>query len=179
MKIPIVDENDNVIGEEERSVVHEKGLNYRSVNIVFITPDQKIIFQKRSKTKETNPGLLSCTVGGHVDAGDSYESAAIREIEEETGVIPKPEKMKFVTKIRLSSKNANGLVSERFSAIYCYPFHDDITSLVVEPGENDGFVAYGVEEIKVHKEEINPVLTTPEFLALYPKMFAALYENQN
>lgn len=80
MKIPIVNEQDEVIGEEERSIIHQKGLLHREAHVIFITPDKKIIFQKRGLNKETYPGLLDWTVGGHVDsANDSYEQTAERE----------------------------------------------------------------------------------------------------
>lgn len=80
MKIPIVDEQDNIIGEEERSVVHKKGLRHREVHVWLLTEDKKIVFQKRALDKETWPGFLDATAGGHVDAeAESYQIAAERE----------------------------------------------------------------------------------------------------
>jgi len=80
MRIPIVDEKDNIIGEEERSVIHQKGILHREVHVWFITPDRKIIFQKRKLGQETYPGLLDATAGGHVDRReDSYKNSAERE----------------------------------------------------------------------------------------------------
>ena len=36
--------------------------------------------------KQESPGLWASSVSGHVDAGESYDEACIREIEEEVGL---------------------------------------------------------------------------------------------
>lgn len=84
--LEIVDENDNVIGIASRREIHEKGLLHREVHVLFITPTGDLIFQKRSMTKDTNPGCLTVAVGGHVGVGDSYALTAQRETKEETGL---------------------------------------------------------------------------------------------
>ena len=42
--------------------------------------------QKRSKTKDLQPGLWAISVSGHVTKGQTYEEAAAREVQEELGV---------------------------------------------------------------------------------------------
>lgn len=82
----IVDEDDNIIGQETRSEVHRLGLLHHEVHVYFITSNKEIIFQHRAKDKDFYPDLLDATVGGHVDLGDDYKETAIREVEEETGL---------------------------------------------------------------------------------------------
>jgi isopentenyldiphosphate isomerase len=84
--LDVVDENDNVIGQEPRSKIHREGLFHREVHVLFITPNKEIIFQKRGINKDSYPGLLDATVGGHVSQGETYETAALKEMEEETGI---------------------------------------------------------------------------------------------
>src|SRR5574343_530627 len=84
--LDIVNENDEIIGQDTRENVHKFGLLHREIHIWFITPDGNMIFQHRAKDKDTYPDLLDATVGGHVDQGMTYEESAIKEMEEETGL---------------------------------------------------------------------------------------------
>ena len=80
MKIPIVNENDEVIGEEERLIIHRDGLRHREIHAWLVTPERKFIFQKRGEHQETWPGYWDVTVGGHVDTEkETYEQTAERE----------------------------------------------------------------------------------------------------
>ncbi len=45
-----------------------------------------IILQKIALTKKVDAGKWSYSAGGHVDAGESYEQAALRELKEEMGI---------------------------------------------------------------------------------------------
>lgn len=83
-RIDIVDDNDNVIGNELKSVCHLNKILHRGSNI-FIFKDEtfkEILIQKRSSIKMTNPSKL-CTPGGHVGTGETYLDAAKREFLEE------------------------------------------------------------------------------------------------
>jgi len=82
----IVDERNNVIGQELRTVAHRRGLWHRSVNVFLFTRDGKLLVQRRSKTKETFPGALDCSVGEHARAGEICAQTAVRGLQEEVGV---------------------------------------------------------------------------------------------
>lgn len=84
--LDIVDEHDNVIGQEEKRRAHELGLRHRVVHVHVFRPDGKVILQRRSFKKEHGGGLIDASVGGHVQAGESYEDAAMREMHEELGI---------------------------------------------------------------------------------------------
>jgi isopentenyl-diphosphate Delta-isomerase len=82
----VVDENDEVVGQEKRSIVHRKGLRHRAVHILIFNAKGELFLQKRSKTKDVAPGLWDSSACGHVDSGETYDVAAIRELGEELGV---------------------------------------------------------------------------------------------
>lgn len=82
----VVDSCDNVIGQATRAEVHANKWLHRAVHILIFTPGENVILQRRSFAKDTCPGLLSSSCAGHVDAGESYDFAAIRELEEELGI---------------------------------------------------------------------------------------------
>lgn len=83
-----VDKDDQELGTITRQEAHNGSRKiHRAVTIVVLNHNKtKILFQKRSQTKDLNPGVWACGVGGHVTKGDSYEKAATRELEEELGI---------------------------------------------------------------------------------------------
>jgi ADP-ribose pyrophosphatase YjhB (NUDIX family) len=139
----IVNDNDEIIGQETRENIHRDGLLHREVYIDFITPNQEIILQHRAKDKETFPNLLDATVGGHVEIGDSYEQTVTKETEEETGVIIKINDLIPIGKIqRRGVDPVTHKINYAFSSRYLYIYRGDIKDLRVEAGKSLGFEAW-------------------------------------
>lgn len=85
--IDLVQQDDQVIGSEKRSVVYSKQLkNFRVVNAFVINWRDEVFIPKRSLAKKLFPGCLDCSVGGHVLSGENYDQALLRETEEELGL---------------------------------------------------------------------------------------------
>jgi 16S rRNA (adenine1518-N6/adenine1519-N6)-dimethyltransferase len=82
----VVDEEDRVIGKATRGEIHQKGLLHRSVHIFVFNRAGQLYIQKRSLNKDMYPGCWDSSAAGHVDFGESYETAAVRELEEELGI---------------------------------------------------------------------------------------------
>ncbi|MDD4995559.1 MAG: NUDIX domain-containing protein [Patescibacteria group bacterium] len=83
--LDIVDQNDNVIGTASRNEVYEKSLCHRIAHVLIFNEEGKIVLQKRSDKVCFCPGHWSTAVGGHVQTGETYEQAALREYQEELG----------------------------------------------------------------------------------------------
>ena len=82
----IVDERDRVIGQASRAQTHRDGFLHRAIH-VFATDDAGLLFlQRRALDKESAPGLWSSSCSGHVDSGETYDQAALRELVEEIGL---------------------------------------------------------------------------------------------
>ena len=82
--LDVVDSADNVIGQMLRSEVYEKRLsNFRVVNAFLINKYGQLWIPRRSKNKRIFPLCLDTSMGGHVEAGESYEEALARELYEE------------------------------------------------------------------------------------------------
>lgn len=82
----VVNERDEVVGRETRRVVHATGLWHRAVHILVFDAAGRVFLQKRSMKKDLSPGLWDSSCSGHVDAGEDYDTSAVRELGEEIGV---------------------------------------------------------------------------------------------
>jgi len=85
-----VDEDDNIIGKATRKEVHDKNLIHRSVMFFIFDKEGRIFVGQRTKNKEFFKEYWSIVLGGHVNSGETYDEAAIREFKEETGLEAKP-----------------------------------------------------------------------------------------
>lgn len=82
----VVDEQDRVVGQATRGEVHRKKLWHRAVHAWVFNARGDVFLQKRSLLKDMAPGLWDSSCSGHLDAGESYDQAIVRELEEEIGV---------------------------------------------------------------------------------------------
>ena len=81
----LVNEHDEVIGQATRREVHRRGLRHRAVHVLVFNAAGQIFLQKRSLAKDTSPGAWDSSAAGHLDAGENYDAAAVRELREELG----------------------------------------------------------------------------------------------
>lgn len=84
--LPIVDEENRLLGSGTRREIHRLRLRHRAVHIVVHDAAGNLLLQKRSARKDSFPGWWDISVGGHVDFGEMYAEAAAREIREELGI---------------------------------------------------------------------------------------------
>jgi isopentenyl-diphosphate delta-isomerase type 1 len=82
----VVDMDDRVIGQATRKDIHDKNLIHRSVHIFVFNPEGWLFLQKRALSKDENPGYWDTSSAGHVDSGETYLTAANRELKEELGI---------------------------------------------------------------------------------------------
>jgi isopentenyldiphosphate isomerase len=82
-----VDESGRVTGQATRGQVHgNPELIHRSVHIHVFDSSGRLYLQKRGLNKDVQPGRWDTSVGGHVDTGETPDSAAVRETHEELGI---------------------------------------------------------------------------------------------
>jgi len=85
--LEIVDEEGRVIGTAPRSEAHgNNALLHRVVHVFVFDAAGRLLLQKRSMRKDVAAGKWDTSVGGHVDPGESVETAAAREMAEELGI---------------------------------------------------------------------------------------------
>ncbi len=110
----VVDKNDRVLGTAARSEVHgNPALIHRVAHVLVFNSRGALFLQKRAMNKDVQPGKWDTSVGGHVDSGEDYQQAAVREMQEELGIDS--------TNIRFLYKylHANDYESEYVSTFSC------------------------------------------------------------
>jgi len=83
----VYDEEGGWQGQATRKEVHsDPSLIHRAVHVLIFRSDGHLLLQKRVAAKDIEPGKWDTSVGGHVDAGEDYLTAARRETREEMGI---------------------------------------------------------------------------------------------
>jgi isopentenyldiphosphate isomerase len=83
----VVNERDEVIDRKPRHEVHARGLLHRAIHVLVFNARGETFLQKRSLTKDREPGKWDSSSSGHVDSGEDYDACAVRELREEIGLI--------------------------------------------------------------------------------------------
>lgn len=102
--LDIVDENDNVVGQESRESFRDKAFNpqgkfARIVNCFIINSHNKIWCPIRSANKRSFPNSMDFSCGGYVQSGETYQEAMIAELKEENNLDVKPEELSLIAKL--------------------------------------------------------------------------------
>jgi isopentenyl-diphosphate delta-isomerase type 1 len=82
----VVNERDEVVGQETRGKVHQTGLKHRAIHVLVFNARGQVFLQKRSMSKDTSPGLWDSSASGHLNCGEDYDACAMRELREEIGL---------------------------------------------------------------------------------------------
>lgn len=85
-RFPVVDEVDRILRYAYRAEVHGNNLRHRAVHILIFDPAGRVYLQKRCREKDRYPLRWDSSTGGHVSAGEGYDEAAERELQEEIGI---------------------------------------------------------------------------------------------
>lgn len=86
LPIQIVDKNNEPIGGATKQEAWRNGLIHRVVRMAILDERGYMLVQKRSAQKELFPGRWDNSAAGHVDVGETYGQAALRELNEELGL---------------------------------------------------------------------------------------------
>jgi isopentenyldiphosphate isomerase len=123
--VDIVDHDDNVLYQCTRKEMRAQVLRHRAVFIAVVNSAGELLIHQRSTMKDLWPSWWDLAVGGVVSAGESYDAAALRELDEEVGIAGVP---LVELAVGTYSDEEVSLVGKCFMAIYDGP-------LVLRDGE--------------------------------------------
>jgi len=161
----LVDGNGRPSGTASRQECHgNPRLIHLVVHLHLLDPGGRVYLQKRSMSKDTNPGRWDTSVGGHVAAGERVPDALIREAREELGI--DASRASF-----LYSWLCEGTFESEFAECFMLessqPIHAD-------PGEILEGRHFTRDEVR---EMIGTGILTPMFEREWPMLLAALGES--
>lgn len=134
--IDIVNINAKPTGQSAlKSEIHSKGLYHNTAHIWFYTDDGKILLAQRAASKSIYPLLWDVSVAGHIDAGESIENGAIREIKEEIGLQIKPTDLEKIGVFECFQSYPNGIKDNEFHNTYIVQLEVPIASLTPQEEE--------------------------------------------
>lgn len=147
-KITVVDENDEHPRAATFEEAVENGLVRRASRVFVFKSSNQLLVQRRGP-HIAKPNLLDQSAAGHVDAGEEYHQAAVRELSEEVG-IEGVELREVVLSLRTKSF---------FNAIYRCDVPSDI-KLSIDETEVSEVIWFELDELEAlmtsSPEEFNP-----------------------
>jgi isopentenyldiphosphate isomerase len=81
-----VDADDQLLGSLPRAELRERGLIARASFVLLFNAAGELCVHRRTLSKAVYPGYWDVAAGGMVQAGESYQQSAARELHEELGV---------------------------------------------------------------------------------------------
>lgn len=159
---PIVNEEGEVVGSATRKECHSGSfLLHPVVHLHVFNTKGELYLQKRAENKDVQPGKWDTSVGGHVDFGEEVETALLREVGEELGIIDfQP---KFAFRYVFQSNVEKELVNS-FYTIYDGEIYPDESEI------SEGKF-WSIEEIK---EKLGTNTFTPNFESEFQKIIEHL-----
>lgn len=95
----VVDATDTIVGQATRRTVHLQNLIHRAIHVFLFNRRGELLLQLRSDLKDVDPGKWTSSSSGHLDAGEGYFEAAMRELSEELGAQVDSSLLKKIVKI--------------------------------------------------------------------------------
>ena len=88
--IKVYDENMNPLYDEDKKIVHQKGLWHKTVSGILFNREQKTLYFQTIYPKDSytfdRPDYIDFAVGGHIDDEETPLQAIAREAKEEMGL---------------------------------------------------------------------------------------------
>lgn len=154
----IVDAKDRVIGQAPRHVAHRDKLWHRAVHIFLFNEKGELFLQLRAPNKDTFPDCYDSSASGHLDAGEEYDACAVRELEEELGLIVPARSLRKHFKLPASEQTG-------WEFVWVYSLHGN-HSPVINPSEITTGRFYPAPEIEA-LIAAKPERCTPAFCLVW------------
>src|SRR5680860_4195 len=142
----VVHENGSPTGVvKRRADVHRDGDWHRAIHVwVYGANDLGpfLLMNQRGRHKDTWPGMLDVTVGGHLAAGETVEQA-FREIEEEIGIVAEPSQMRLI-----GTRKAYGESERELQDVFLYRDDRPLNAYRPNPAELEGLVLISLADAR-------------------------------
>lgn len=134
--IDIITKDGKPTGEKAlKSDIHSKGFYHNTAHVWLYTIHGEILLAQRAATKSICPLLWDVSVAGHVDSGESIAYAAIREVEEEIGLVLSATDLNKIGVFECFQTYPNGITDNEFHHTFIARLNVSISELIPQKGE--------------------------------------------
>ncbi|MEN1785030.1 MAG: NUDIX domain-containing protein [Bacteroidota bacterium] len=162
--VDLLDEQGNYTGRTAlKSVAHANGLFHPTVHIWCYSSQGKVLLQQRGALKKSYPLKWDVSVAGHVAAGETLETGAIREVAEEIGVKIDVSQLQKIRVFKTEKKHDATFWDREFTHTYCCLLAED-TPLTKQDSEVEAlqWITFEAFETKVKAGDPNFILEAQE-----------------
>ncbi|WP_452224767.1 NUDIX hydrolase [Lacinutrix chionoecetis] len=131
-----------------KSEIHAKGYYHNTVHIWFYTTNGEILLQQRAASKIICPLLWDVSVAGHIDAGETLTSGAVREIKEEIGLEISENKLEKIGVFKCFQSYPNGIIDNEFHHTFIAELHVSLSALIPQKEEVEALKTVTPENFK-------------------------------
>lgn len=148
--IDIVDALGQPTGKKAlKSEAHKNGWYHNTIHVWFYTRNGHILLQQRSRKKQILPLLWDVSVAGHIDAGETLETAAIRETREEIGLEINARDLKKIAVYCHEAIYFNATIKDNeFHHVYIAELKVPLKELVVQTSEVEALKLVSIATFK-------------------------------
>ena len=153
--LDIIDENGAVIDTVPFAEAHKRQLLHRFVRVFVVNAQGNYVLHKRDASI-LDGGLLD-TAGGHLDSGEDFLDAAVREVAEEMGISISKDDLNYIGPISDRSRpEKENMVGELYRVQHNGPYKaemGEVSSFVTVPESAlltaGGLSSYGEVSLKL------------------------------
>lgn len=154
-KIIVVDENDIPIGAKYRNEIDYTKDIYRWSGIWVENSQGEVLIAQRKLTKDKDPGKWGPAAAGTLEEGETYESNAYKEVQEELGIT--------VDSLQLGPKQHANIPRRYFGQWFLCKVDKPLSEFTIQEDEVEQ-IAWIKKEDLIKDMKQNPSKYVPSFL---------------
>lgn len=131
-----------------KSEIHSKGYYHNTAHVWFYTKDGQILLAQRAAKKTLHPLLWDVSVAGHVDAGETVEQGAVREVFEEIGLKISHEDLHKIGVYDCFQSYENGIIDNEFHHTYIIELPTELDNLRLQKDEVESLKLVNFDEFQ-------------------------------
>lgn len=132
-----------------KSEIHSEGHYHHTIHVWLYTKTGEILLSQRSACKVICPLLWDVSAAGHIDAGEGMINAAVREVQEEIGLMIHENDLEKIGVFECFQSYDNGIVDNEFHNTYISQLKVDISKLILQKDEVEAVKLVTLEEFKI------------------------------